>query len=71
MQLGGGHLKKKAPLFSARERWEGGREGEMGCRSLVIGFITGKIWSGRQSLGLRVGGLDEGSEMRLTVGATE
>lgn len=41
----------------------------MGCRSPVIGFITGEIWSGRWSLGLRVGGLGEGSRIRLAVGA--
>lgn len=28
MQFGGSHLKKKAPLFPARERWEGGRTSE-------------------------------------------
>lgn len=65
----GGWPFKKASTSVFRWREAGGREREMGCRSPVIGFITGEIWSGRWSLGLRVGGLGEGSRIRLAVGA--
>lgn len=63
MQFGGSHLKKKAPLFPARERWEGGRKSERdGMQASgphdnsarVSSFITRNVWGGRQRSGLRV-----------------